>query len=526
MEHNVPSQEEIGTKEMPKMELALKSSTLGACRCSTEETAKQTMEEDFSLPDYCAPIRRVLKCVVLPNCNGVSVVGARASVGGTVCIRLIYVNDTDQLDCCEVQTPLSATADFRAMPEDAVVTAAAAVEYVNCRVTGQRRFSVGAVIAVRFCALVNETLTLPVPQENCGCETRTETVSCVSLGSLSEKCFDLSETVELPAERAAIGKLLKADGAIRLTDRKAANGKLLLKGSFTVDVLYCADGGQSVMEHLTHTMPISQILDAPCAQEDRLCETALHVCALQTQVRPDSAGENRLLEIAVKISALTKVFQPLEQTVILDCYATRGAVTPTFQTVEFRAPVKAVSLRQSVQQTLDLGGISSPSVADVHLLHAEATVGGKDGALSVALRLTFRALLRDADAQFQYLERTVETTLEERVDCGGAFAMEPEILVEALQAQISSGALALQFDAVVTGQLYSLQPKRVCVHVEADAAASPNEKSALTLCFAQKGASLWEIAKRYQTTCCAIRAENALQDDVLQKDLMLLVPSV
>ena len=509
------------------MKLALKDCVLAACRCCAEETAKQTMEEDVRLPDDCAPIRRVLKCAVVPNRGGVSLVGDRAGVSGTVDVRLIYVNDEDALDCCEAQFPLNAAVELGSLPQDAVVTAQASVEYVNCRVTTPRRCLVSAVIAVRFCAFIREETTLPQAAEGCGCETRTETLHCAALAGLSEKVFDLSETATLPAERAEIKKILSADGTLRISEQKAANGKILLKGEYALDVLYCTAQGKDTPERLTHVLPVSQVLDAPSADSGRPFDVSVTLCSLQTKVRPDSSGENRLLDLAVKLSAFTQVFDVCDREVIRDCYATDGALSATFDDVTFLLPLPRAELRAAVRVTPPLDGTVPSQVLDVRLFRSEARTQVHEKTLSVTSELTFRLLLRDSEGQTQYLERTVEAAAQTVLPkpCA-AVEFSPVVGAENLQASVTDGNVELRFDFVAAGTLFAAKTRKVCTKLEAGEPFEQNEKSALTLCFAAKGASLWELAKKYRTTVQAIRIENELSGDVLSQETMLLIPSV
>ena len=52
------------------------------------------------------------------------------------------------------------------------------------------------------------------------------------------------------------------------------------------------------------------------------------------------------------------------------------------------------------------------------------------------------------------------------------------------------------------------------------------DNCALTLYFAEKGESLWDIAKEYNTKQQSIFEENSLEKDILDSSKMLLIPTV
>ena len=202
-----------------------------------------------------------------------------------------------------------------------------------------------------------------------------------------------------------------------------------------------------------------------------------------------------------------------------------GAILPSYETRAFLSAGDFLELRTAVRETLDLGGIKAAVVHDVYLLNTETMVRSSGEGPAAELQLLFRLLLTDSEGQLQYAERSVTVSVPLRTQTDSAIELTPAVVAEQLTASVTDGAVQVSFDCLLRGQIYLLHNARVCVKIEADDTTVPNEKSALTLCFAQKGQTLWEIAKQYQTTCDLIRAENDLQDDPLAADRMLLVPS-
>ena len=54
----------------------------------------------------------------------------------------------------------------------------------------------------------------------------------------------------------------------------------------------------------------------------------------------------------------------------------------------------------------------------------------------------------------------------------------------------------------------------------------PQRTAALTIFFARKGESLWEIARQYSTSMEAIMEENSLSEEILPENRMLMIPMV
>ena len=57
--------------------------------------------------------------------------------------------------------------------------------------------------------------------------------------------------------------------------------------------------------------------------------------------------------------------------------------------------------------------------------------------------------------------------------------------------------------------------------VKEDESAQQPQKCALIICYPKKGEKIWNIAKRYGSTCKAIADENGISGDEIEEDICL-----
>ncbi len=57
------------------------------------ETAEQPIDVDFSLPDFCPDISKILKCRAVSRISSKSINGKNITVDGCVCITVLYCDD-------------------------------------------------------------------------------------------------------------------------------------------------------------------------------------------------------------------------------------------------------------------------------------------------------------------------------------------------------------------------------------------------------------------------------------------------
>ena len=71
--------------DVSKSNLAVRDLVFEGCK-------EVPVDMDFSLPDYCPDIQKILKCRVIPNISSKSISGDRLNIEGTAKIKTIYLD--------------------------------------------------------------------------------------------------------------------------------------------------------------------------------------------------------------------------------------------------------------------------------------------------------------------------------------------------------------------------------------------------------------------------------------------------
>ncbi|MBR1384665.1 MAG: DUF3794 domain-containing protein [Ruminococcus sp.] len=104
-----------------------------------DDTAEQSVEKDFVLPDYCPDIFRILKCRLLPRVMSHSLSGRKLSFELSVVLKILYESEgSDRPGYIEQKLHYSKTVE---LPEDAGgcdISLTPVCEHVNCRVVNKR----------------------------------------------------------------------------------------------------------------------------------------------------------------------------------------------------------------------------------------------------------------------------------------------------------------------------------------------------------------------------------------------------
>lgn len=505
------------------MNIEMKKNKVSYVKCSHELTTQQSLELDISLPDYCSDIKRILRLFVLPGINSTTVTSDRVSVSGDIILRLVYIGDGDKIDCCEKSVELSAFCDVKDMPENKIVLPYAEVRYVNCRAVSQRRFSVNGSVDIKF-----KIIELKETEHNCdtdekNCQLKKEEEKCVVSGVMGEKTFDISETVSLPEEKKSIGKILRCDKKAKLESVKTVNGKVLIKGEFVCDVLYISDTKDSTLEKLHHSMPISQIIEVPAIDDSFLSDIYLDVKNMAVSAKSDASGENKLLEVAAKISAFIKGTKEENAAFITDCYNTSYECELKHEDTEYIKYIGKLSKKKTVNENISVSA-DVKEVLDARVLSESVIFSAVNGKGEVKAGVVFGFICKDEKGAVQYTERTVDVKFEEdlKKDCIKPFG-NPDVFISSLDVRANADKISLKFDCEISGEIFDECHKRTVSEIKADETRPKEKGAAVTVYYCSKGEKVWDIAKRYNRSEKSIREENNLDSETVKEDMMLII---
>ena len=73
-------------------------------------SSEQPVDLDFTLPDYCADVEKILKCTVTPEIYTTTTSGGQLTVEGASLLKVLYCStDKKSLKCAEQTLPFSAS---------------------------------------------------------------------------------------------------------------------------------------------------------------------------------------------------------------------------------------------------------------------------------------------------------------------------------------------------------------------------------------------------------------------------------
>lgn len=493
------------------------------------ETVEQAIDTDFTLPDYCPDISRILKCRVTPRINSSAVTGGMLTIEGTAYICLIYA-DEEQGDINSFEYPWNFTKTVETEPDlDGAVKVRAKTEFINCRAVSSRRVDIHGAMSldIKMKKKCRRQIVCDIDAE--GVQMLRENVSMTSQIGDAEKYIIINDDMTLSEEQPSIRTIIRSDASAAVTDCKIVSNKAVIKGDLAVSILYSSDTDRA-LHVFESVLPISQIVDIEGINEDCCCVIDADVITLDVKPRTGMNGETRAIGLSAKILVSITAYCNAEVPVMYDVYCTKCCVNSTKDTVTFERMASEIRESFECRKSLELPADSISTVLDMWCDSSVDTVRCEDKKLIIAGKVVICMLGEDSEGSPAYFERPVDYEYSHDLDSAPEeYRCTPSVVSLASSYNMTApGSVEVKVELNISAEVFEIFRKAVIVSAEAgeDEASDMQSRAALIIYYAEAGEKLWDIAKFYNTSIDEVMSLNGIGEEVLSENAMLLIPSV
>lgn len=457
--------------------------------------------DDFILPEYMPPIRRVVsvEAAVLPESRFLS--GAALELGGTIAYNILYIGEDNALSCAPVTAEYTASCALgeTGIPDASCVGIDTTAENITCRVTGPHACTIRTRMKTRLLLLTERPLEEQFT-DNTG--RRASPADEIALERLIRRADDVTlqrgettATISGSMGTPAGARVIRAGGAVRVEEARAAEKGVEVRGEVMLHAL-CL-GGDGRFFSLDTRAPFGETVGTPdCAADDfarawgRVASVTLH------------PGEGEIgWEMEYDLEA--EAARPASREYTADAYST--ACASEIQTEE----IDSLSLLRCGVSALTVSGESgrqSKPQADESVVDVRASAQAdhvESGGGQLALHgIAAVSVLIGAEGDIAGEEFTMPFRAE--IPARGAEAENAEIWsrcaveVVGASARLEGDKLAVTLELSIS--MLALGRRRIAyVRAVTLDHTSPHSRADGTICiyYPDAGESMWEIGKRY-----------------------------
>lgn len=332
-----------------------------------------------------------------------------------------------------------------------------------------------------------------------------------------------SRDIELTSAGDEIANIVYCRVNIRVNDRKLTDGKIFLRGEAVSEILYENASGDYIKHY--DRAPFSEVIENKNGSSVQLCEVV--ASDIKASVRNNSFGEMKIIELDYSYRVRCRCYAECNTKVLTDAYSTEYDLECTSNCVTAMRLNSMFSSSLSVNDSCALDELIDDDIVDI--------VDHSVSVLSVNVKPDplNRRLVISGDIRFDiiykaegYSALTVTRPYKYEREYDGNSAdifCEHYVDAQAMSCVIDKGRLMLNAEIYFNVMIAEYIEYKYIQEAEFSQCISESH-SPVIIYYPNQNDTLWEIAKKYKTTCKDILSANSLNSDSLDGIKVLLLP--
>lgn len=507
------------------MSIELTTRSMGMSENFYDNYVEQAVDCDITLPDYCPDIMRIIRCTINTGITNSKLIGDRATADGNAKIHIIYADEKNKVFSYDYDYPFSRYAELSGTFDGAVLICTTKTEFVNYRAVSKRRIDVHGVVSVRFRVCGNKNETVISDAVGDGIQLKKRGMDIVDTVADAVKSFEISQVENVGEMNAGIGKILDSFASPILNECKIIKGKILMKGELAVRVVYCADNGNNESCTLSCNIPFNEIAEVSAVEDGCCVDVRLNVDCLNAEPKTDNDGEYRYMNINADVTAHVTVYSEKSVKVITDSYSTNTQINAKYNPMDFKRISRRVNETVMCEKNLDLSSMNPEKIYAFTISNPVAKCIFRDNKMTVSGKIPVSIIVTDSDGVPALCEREAEFDFVQSVENTQQLIAEPDISIGGCSCSLTGDAKAnFRAEVFIRATVFENVKDKVLTSLEAVEGGEKNKKSGLIIYFCSGDESVWDIARKYNTTVEEIMEENQLSADYLENKTMLMIP--
>ncbi len=498
-----------------------------------DTSAEQSFEKDFVLPDYCADIFRVLKCIIDTRVISQTINGEKLTFELGVAARVLYCSENDsKVNCIVQKMNYTKSVDLTGNCSNPTVTIVPRCDYVNCRVVSPRRLDIRGAVTSRIKVVCEKKQNIVTGATGCNIQLKKQLLTYPAKRLTADKRVTVIEELELAADKPPVSQMIRSDCFIEPAEQKIIAGKLVTKGDAHISMLYsCVNtAGENTLESMRFTIPFSQIIDVEGIDES--FEADVRITSSSCEIIPSADSQTSLeCELVMLVSCEAVKYETTD--VVTDAYSTCYDCEIKMSDSSLQiTPVNSVStdiIKSSASYPDENLKCVYDSWAEVDNTTVRYDEDKKAFVVSGNVKFSVLAMNESDRPVFLETQEPFEQSVAvaEQLEDLSDLRCEPNVSIKSCEYRMSDpNTIELSAELVSRTSMTASAAKQMLSDITVNA-ENPKQRSdncAIKLCYCSEQDDIWEIAKKYSTSVSAIMEENEISQGSSVQCGMLLIP--
>lgn len=299
----------------------------------SKATNQLTFDEDYNVPDVKPDIGRMIQNKGEVHIDEIKMGEGNAYITGSLVVDLLYVGDEANgiIHSLTAQIPIETTIYLEGIQGGDKMCLNWDIEDLSLHVINSRKLNIKSILT--FYASVDELTDVQVPSglSDETISTKKKNIRILGLTVHKKDTMRMKEEITLASNKPNITNVVWDTLEVRGLDIRTQENRLELKGEMFVFVLYSGEGEGDPLQWLEYSIPFQGEVDCPGCTAEMIPNVDVSVVQQALDVKPDSDGEERILQVEVVLELNMNIYEEKEHVLLLDVYTPAVDLRPVSQ---------------------------------------------------------------------------------------------------------------------------------------------------------------------------------------------------
>ncbi|HKM00270.1 MAG TPA: SPOCS domain-containing protein [Mobilitalea sp.] len=514
------------------MELIKKNIHMNKLKCKS--TLQLTLGDDFNVPDIKPDIDKIVTEQGEIRISDIKAMNGKLLVKGTMDFNVLYLSEGDQRPIHNIsgEIPFDEVINMELTCADDDPIIKWELEDLSTGLINSRKLSVRSIVRLNVVVeelYDEETAVMVEGPEDVQYINKKIEITDVRINK--KDTFRIKDDLHLPSNKGDISSILYNDIQLNNVEVRLLEDKFMIKGELPVFVLYTSEDEENPVEYYETEIPFGGTVDCSGCNEDMIEDITFRILSKNLEIKPDSDGEQRILDLEVILEMGIKVYEIEEPEIICDVYSPFMEITPVFGEAVYENLVIKNNSKYRIADRLHIPD-NQPKI--LQICHGGGVIKiddiipeGTELQVEGIIEVSILYISEDDNKPMNSLKGAIPFT--QIIEVKG---MKPNSTFEIKPNIDQLSVMMLDSDEIevkATMNLNTIVFDKITEQIITDVEVNDIDLEKLQSIpgiigyVVKPGDSLWKIAKKYYTTVDNILGINDMEDDRIKEGDKLII---
>lgn len=318
------------------MELVKKNIHMNKLKCKS--TLQLTLDDDFNVPDIKPDIDRIITQQGEVRINEIEAMNGKLIVKGELDFNVLYFSSEDAKPIHNISgaIPFDEVINMELTCADDDPIVKWELEDLTTGLINSRKLAVKSIVSLNVSVeeiYDEETGVMVEGSEDVQYISKKIEITDISIDK--KDTFRIKDEIILPTNKGNMVSILFS--AIRLNniEVRLLEDKFTIKGELPVFILYTSENEESPVEYYETEVSFGGTVDCNGCNEDMVEDITFRILNKNIEIKPDSDGEERVIDLEVILEMIIKVYDIQESEILCDVYSPCKEITPIIRNATY-----------------------------------------------------------------------------------------------------------------------------------------------------------------------------------------------